>query len=109
MWEDKIPGNNTEHTGLVPLAQRKEFNAILDEEVKVRKLSAKDVIACIGNLYARVYECARGNDDLRGGIVVRASKFNDNECAALVTFLKLQSQWRIPLDWIEDTSRKGEE
>jgi len=76
------------------------------KEVQLRKLTAHEVIACVDDLFSKVYKCTRGNDDLRGGIVVRADQFTDNECAALVIFLKLQSQWQNPLDWREETSCK---
>ena len=93
----------------MPLGWRDEFASILVKEVEARNLAAKDVIACVDDLYSKVYKCTHGNDDLRGGIVVRANKFTDNEHAALVTFLKLQSQWQSPLEWREETSCKERE
>jgi len=76
---------------------------ILDKEVEVRKLDARDIMAGVSHLYRKVSNRTKGNDDI---ITIRASKFNDNERAALAVFLKIQSNWPNPLNWKEDTSCK---
>ncbi|PUU77972.1 hypothetical protein B9Z19DRAFT_1065434 [Tuber borchii] len=104
-WENKIPPDGGTQQGLDRLAQLSEFTIILDKEVQVRQLVAKDVIASVHHLLDRLIHRRRGNAD----IIVRASEWKDNERAALVTFLTLQSNWLLPLAWIEDTSKESKE
>jgi len=89
------------------VAQRPEFTTVLNEEVLARKLNAKDVIACVGHLYAKAYNPRDGNDDAHTNVIIlRTAKFEENERAALVTFLKVQSKWACPHDWREDAACK---
>ena len=88
--------------GLDKLAQSNEFAVILHKEVQARKLSVTDVMACISHLYEEV--CSRTYDDgdtIGYIIIVRPIKFNDNERAALATFLKVHDNWRNSLPWME--------
>ena len=90
--------------GLDKLSQSNEFAVILHKEVQARKLSVTDVMACISHLYEEVYNRTNDNNDtLDYIIVVRTTEFNDNERAALATFLKVQNKWRKPLQvpWME--------
>jgi len=82
------------------LAQGGEFTAIIHKEVEARRLEVKDVMACIGGLYEKVSNRTNGNDNASHNmIIVRAAQFNSNELAALVIFLKVQSNWPNPLNW----------
>ena len=103
--EKKIPPTVEVQEGLNKLAQRSEFTEILHKEVQARKLVVEDVMACLNHLYNKV--CKRTNDMEDSVVVVRASRYTDNERAALIVLLKLQKDWLYPLDWIEDTSRRG--
>ena len=89
--------------GLDNLAQSNEFTKILRKEVQARKLSLTAVMACISHLYEEVCSCTNDNDTDDYIIVVRTTEFNDNERAALATFLKVQNKWRIQLQvpWME--------
>jgi len=92
------------------VAQWPEFTAVLNEEVLARKLEAKDVMACVGHLYATAHNPTDGNDDtFTNVIILRAAEFKANERAALVTFLKVQSGWACPHDWTEDAACKAGE
>jgi len=104
-WEKKIPPDPDGGTqeGLDKLAQLSEFTIILNEEVQARQLVAEDVIASVHHLYELLLQRRRCNAD----IIVRASEYQDNERAALVTFLRVQSNWLHPLAWSEDTSEEG--
>ena len=102
--EKKIPPAVRVQGGLNKLAQRSEFTEILHKEVQARKLVVEDVMACLKRLYNKV--CKRTNDMEDDMVIVRASRYTDNERAALVVLLKLQKDWLCPLDWIEDMSEK---
>ena len=98
--------------GLDKLAQGREFAKALRKEVKARKLDVQDVMASVNHLYEQVSKCTSGNDDISNDIIiVRASKFSDNERAALAVFFKIQSNWvnRNRVNWREDTLLKGDE
>ena len=96
--------------GLDKLAQLPEFTAVLHKEVEARNLDFKDVMACVGRLYEKVSNRTNGNDDtFNDSIIVRATKFTDDERAALVILLKLQGNWPYPLWWREDKPCKGGE
>ncbi|PUU75643.1 hypothetical protein B9Z19DRAFT_1130947 [Tuber borchii] len=87
--QQKVPPTAGVQQGLCKLAQSGEFTAILDKEVEARKLDARDVIAGVSHLYRRASNGTNGNDDI---ITIRATKFNDNERAALAVFLKIQRE-----------------
>ena len=100
--QKKVPQTAGIQRGLGELAQSDEFTAILHQEVEARKLDVIDVMACVDHLYHEVSSRTKGNDDtVNNIIIVRATKFNDNERAALVIFLKVQGNWPNPLDWRE--------
>jgi len=101
--EKKVPETVGIQDGLDKLARRPEFTEVLDKEVLKRKLAAEDVMDCVGQLYAKVCNNTNGNDATRSNvIIVRPTEFGDNERAALVVFLIVQSNWICPLDWRED-------
>ena len=98
--QKKIPPTAGIQQGLDKLAQEGEFTAILHKEVEARRLEVKDVMACVDDLYEMVSNRTNGNDDaFHNMIIVRAGQFNSNELAALVIFLKVQSNWPNPLNW----------
>ena len=99
--QKKVPPTADIQQGLCELAKSGEFTTILHEEVQARKLDVMDVMACVDDLYYEVSKRTNGNDDTVNDIIVRTAKFNDNERAALVTFLKVQDNWPNPLDWKE--------
>jgi len=100
-WQKKIPPNGGTQQGLDKLAQMTEFTMILDREVQARQLDVKDVMVAAHHLYQDVSQSPHQN----GVIVVWASEYPDNTRAALVIFLKLQSNWPCPLDWWECPSK----
>ena len=99
--QQKVPPTAGVQQGLRKLTQSSEFTTILNKEVEDRKLDAGDVMAGVSHLYQKASNCTNGNDDI---ITIRATKFNDNERAALAVFLKIQSNWPNPLSWKEDAS-----
>ena len=100
--QKKVPQTVGIQKGLSELAQSDEFTATLDQEVEARNLDVIDVMACVDHLYDEVSSRTKGNDDtVNDIIIVRDTKFNDNERAALVIFLKVQGNWPNPLDWRE--------
>ncbi|PUU72153.1 hypothetical protein B9Z19DRAFT_1069985 [Tuber borchii] len=101
-WQKKIPPTGETQQGLDKLAQMAEFTMILDKEVQARQLDVKDVIAAASHLYQDVSR----SPHQKGVIIVMASEYPDNTRAALVIFLKLQSNWPRPLDWWECPLRK---
>jgi len=106
--QKKIPPTALRQQGLDKLAQLHEFTGVLHKEVQARNLDVKDVMACFDHFYKKVSNRTNGNDDtFNDSIIVRATKFTDNERAALVTLLKIQSNWPHPLKWREDTLCKG--
>jgi len=106
----KVPQTAGIQAGLDKLAQGREFTTALHKEVKDRKLGVKDVMASVNDLYQQVSKRTNGNDDTFNDIIiVRASKFSDNERAALAVFFKIQSNWPNPVKWREETSLKGDE
>jgi len=101
-WQKKVSQTTDIQNGLGELAQSDEFTSILHQEVEARKLDVIDVMACVDHLYDEVSSRTNGNDDtVNDIIIVRTTKFNENERAALVIFLKLQGNWPNPLDWRE--------
>jgi len=89
--------------GLDKLAKLPEFTAALYREVQARNLAIKDVMACVDNLYRKVYDQMKGNDDIFINIIyVRPTQFSENERAAIVTFLKVQDNWINPIYWREN-------
>lgn len=100
--QKKVPQTVGIQKGLSEVAQSDEFTATLHQEVEARNLDVIDVMACVDHLYDEVSSRTKGNDDtVNDIIIVRATKFNDNEQAALVIFLKVQGNWPNPLDWRE--------
>lgn len=89
--------------GLNELAKTGEFTTILHQEVQARKVNVMDVMAWVDDIYYEVSKRTKGNDDTVNDniIIVRTAKFNDNERAALVAFLKVQDNWPNPLVWKE--------
>ncbi|PUU80429.1 hypothetical protein B9Z19DRAFT_1123616 [Tuber borchii] len=107
--QKKIPPTLGIQQGLDKLAHGREFSAALGKEVQARKLDLQDVMASVNRLYEIVSKCTSGNDDTFNDIIiVRASKFSDNERAALAVFFKIQSRLNA-FKWREDTSLKGDE
>lgn len=108
--QKKVPPTAGIQQGLDKLAQGREFATALRKEVQARKLDVQDVMASVNNLYEQVSRCTNGNDDTFNDIIiVRASKFSDNERAALAVFFKIQSNRPNRVNWREDTSLKGDE
>ncbi|PUU80426.1 hypothetical protein B9Z19DRAFT_1123604 [Tuber borchii] len=96
--------------GLDWLALEREFTTVLNKEVQRRQLCFKDVMACVHRLHSEMCDRFRGagNVDNYGSVIfVRDDKFSDNERAALVSFLKVQSSWENPVNWEEVTGCKG--
>ena len=91
--------------GLSILARRREFTAILHQEVEARKLGVRNVMASIDDLYYFPSYFIKGNDGAI--IIVKETKFTDEERAALVCFLKLQGSWPCPLAWKEELYIEG--
>ena len=85
-----IEGLGGVQKNLDALAALDAFKEIMAEEVASRKLVARDVERCIKALYHELSKHAHGND---GEIIIRASDFTPSECAALVSFFKLQDKW----------------
>ncbi|PUU75642.1 hypothetical protein B9Z19DRAFT_1089895 [Tuber borchii] len=106
--EKKVPPTVGVQEGLDKLAQSNEFTAILHKEVQARKLSVTDVMASISHLYDEVCNRTNGDDDtIDYLIIVRTTKFNDNERAALAIFLKVQDNWQNRLEWMEGEIMEG--
>jgi len=92
--------------GLDLLAQEHEFTKVLYKEVERRGLCFKDVMVCVHRLHSEVFDRFNdaGNEENFGSFIfVRDDKFSDNERAALVSFLKVQSRWGNPVNWEEVT------
>ncbi|CUS11440.1 unnamed protein product [Tuber aestivum] len=87
------------------LSTTDEFITVLDEEVRARGLLFKEVADSVGHLYSKLCKEAEGNDRT---LTVRANEHSPNECAALVTILKVQSKWPDPFDWREDKTCDGD-
>ena len=105
----KVPRTAGIQQGLDKLAQGREFTTALRKEVQARKLDVQDVMASVSCLYKTVSKCTKGNDDTWNDIIIiRASKFSDNERAALAVFFKIQTIGLSRINWREDTSLKGE-
>ncbi|RPA93208.1 hypothetical protein L873DRAFT_1816458 [Choiromyces venosus 120613-1] len=96
--DNKISSSAGIQEGLHQLAQRLEFIAELQEEVNRRGLNREEILESVEHIYYEVRKHARGNDST---ITVRHGVYSENECAALVSFLKLQSKWRYALQWKE--------
>ena len=101
--QKKVPPNAGIQQGLDELAKSGEFTTILNQEVQARKLNVMNVMAWVNDIYYKVSKRTKGNDDIVNDniIIVRTPKYNDNERAALVTFLKVKDNWPNPLDWKE--------
>jgi len=108
--QGELPETCDIQTGLNKLARMPPFPAILKTVVRARKLDINDVRSCVGHLYAKVCKCTNGNDcTWEMAVIVRVMEFEDNELAALVTFLKAQSQLLVALRWVEDASCKEDQ
>jgi hypothetical protein len=81
------------------LAALPAFQIIMNKEVAIKQLVAKDVERCVKCLYHEVSKHAHGNT---GDITIREADYNPNEYVALITFLKLQDLWSHPLTWKEE-------
>jgi len=103
--EKKIPLTAGIQEGLGKLAQRREFTAILHQEVEARKLDVWHVMASLNDLYCLTSYRTNGNDGAI--IIVKEVQFTGGERAALVCLLKLQSSWPCPLAWKEVLHTKG--
>ncbi|CUS08682.1 unnamed protein product [Tuber aestivum] len=86
-------------SGLIELAGKEEFIRIVQQEVRDRGLNLEDVIACVPGIYDEV--CNRPHDNYCM-VVLWALEYTPNQVAALVGFLKMQSEWPYSLDWRED-------
>jgi len=107
--QEKVPPTAKIPDVLAKLARMPEFTAVLEREVQVRKVDAKDVMACVGQLYAKVCKCSHGNEEewFQDAVIIRTRDFEDYEVTALVTLLKTQSRLQSRLDWREETSCKA--
>ena len=91
--------------GLCKLAEGREFTEIPELEVKAHKLVDWRVIVSFDHLYFNTSCYTNGNDGAI--IIVKETKFTNNERAGLVCLLKLQSSWPCPLPWKEVLHTKG--
>ncbi|PUU72885.1 hypothetical protein B9Z19DRAFT_1069416 [Tuber borchii] len=106
--EGKISPTAIITKGLRELAEGREFTNILELEVKARKLYDRQVMEAFEDLYRKSKYNVYGNDGAT--IIVSETSWMDNERAALVCLLKLQSSWPCPLPWKEELreSPKGD-
>ena len=90
--------------GLDALIELPEFTKALHEEVQARGLVLEDVSTCAKSIYFRLLY---HKYDLDKTIVISDMDFTAEERAALVTFMRVQSKWRIQeLPWREEVSGK---
>jgi len=94
-----IPASKGVQNGLNALAATPDFKKILERVVNERGLVYEKVRDRVALLYDKVSKHRFGNAQL---IIVREKDFTPEESAALVTFLLLQSEWPIHLDWREE-------
>ncbi|RPA97050.1 hypothetical protein L873DRAFT_1810301 [Choiromyces venosus 120613-1] len=85
--------------GLNQLAKTKEFQDVLAEQVKARRLTRGDATRCIPVVYHELSKIVHGNS---GVIIIRKGDHTPNELAVLATILQVQSQWPDPLKWMEE-------
>ncbi|PUU73429.1 hypothetical protein B9Z19DRAFT_1135166 [Tuber borchii] len=97
--EKKIPPTTGIQEGLGKLAEGREFTDILEQEVKARRRLDLGFTVSFENLYHNTSWRTNGNDGAI--IIVEETTFPDNDRAALVCLLKLQSSWLCPLPWKE--------
>jgi len=82
-----------------------EFTEILHKEAQARGLVFEDVLECARSLYVKLLPPACDHDDT---VVIRDVDFTEKERAALVTFMKVQSEWDNAVSWMEDVSAKAD-
>jgi len=106
--QDEIPATAKILDVLAKLAQMPQFTAVPEKEVVACNVDSKDVMACVGHLYAKVCKYTHGNDEewFENAVILRAREYEDYEVTSLVIFLKTQSELQLPLNWREDTSCK---
>src|SRR5436305_11189365 len=94
----KIQGWNTSHEELKEVAKLPDFVTIAKTEAATRGLGSRDVLRRARCSYgtAKVRERENGNDDT---ITLRAERYDSDELAALIAYLKLQATWTSPLAW----------
>ena len=85
------------------LAKTPEFVEALQNEVAARKLTLKNVTACIGSIYNSVAKHGEGNDFV---IAFHEDHYTSEECAVLTTLLHVQSGWPGGLKWTKVTRRR---
>jgi len=88
--------------GLNALAKTEAFIKVLQGEVATRNLLLDDVNPCIGFLYDKTLKHQHGNDSI---IALYNEDYSVNECGALATFLRVQSEWPHGLEWKEEKRR----
>ncbi|KAG0135101.1 hypothetical protein HOY82DRAFT_537033 [Tuber indicum] len=89
--------------GIDRMAALPEFQDILDEEAKARKLEPENVKSCVSHIYHTLSKHAHGNN---GNIVIRHRHHTRNEVAALVAIFKVQDTWEPKVVWSEDPTRE---
>jgi len=81
------------------LAEREDFQAILQEEVAAHKLVYDDVWSCVKKIYHEVSKHAHGNTE---PIVLDRRYYTPNELVVLTAFFRLQEKWSGALEWKEN-------
>jgi len=101
-----VPLEMNVELGLYELIERPEFTEILHEETQARGLVFEDVADCAKSIY---FDLHPPGGDRSETVVIRDMDFTEKERAALVTFMKVQSEWPHALPWREDVSGNADE
>jgi len=101
-----VPFGMNVEAGLYELIEQREFTEILLGEAQARGLVPEDLVDCAKSIY---FELHPPGGDLNETFVIRDTDFTEKERAALIAFMKLQSEWSNSLSWREDVSGKASE
>lgn len=93
-------------TKLHRVVEEPEFTEIVRKEAQARGLVLEDVVACAKSIYPDLLSPVYRRNET---FVIRDTDFTPGEHAALITLLKMQSEWPHPLSWREDVSGKANE
>jgi len=101
-----VPVGMNIEAGLNELIEQPEFTELVRREAQARGLAFEDIAACAKSLYCDLLPPGYDREET---FVIRDMDFTEKERAALITFMKLQSEWSNSLSWREVVSGKAEE
>jgi len=104
--EGMIPRMADIQSEIIELMLIPESIEILHKKAEARGLVFEDVQECARSIYFKLLPPACDCDNT---VVIRDLDFTEKERAALITFMKVQSEWPGALSWREDVSGKADE